>query len=131
MGQVSVSENGNRNAFGFDPIEEVQILTPMNRGVVGTANLNAELQNALNPREDGVTRGRKNFRVDDKVMLIRNNYDKEVFNGDIGRNIRIDTEMQEPLSAATRVISPPIREKLPEMSRGTKRVRKMEQISEK
>ena len=84
-----------RNAFGFDPIDEVQILTPMNRGLVGTANLNVELQKALNPREDGVTRGGRNFRVDDKVMQIRNNYDKEVFNGDIGRIIRIDTEMQE------------------------------------
>jgi exodeoxyribonuclease V alpha subunit len=84
-----------RNAFGFDTIEDVQILTPMNRGLVGTANLNVELQKALNPREDGVTRGGKNFRVDDKVMQIKNNYDKEVFNGDIGRIIRIDTEMQE------------------------------------
>jgi exodeoxyribonuclease V alpha subunit len=84
-----------RNAFGFDPLEEVQILTPMNRGVVGTVNLNTELQKALNPREDGVTRGGRNFRVNDKVMQIRNNYDKEVFNGDIGRILRIDTEMQE------------------------------------
>ncbi len=67
----------------------------MNRGLVGTANLNVELQKALNPREDGITRGGRNFRVDDKVMQIRNNYDKEVFNGDIGRIIRIDTEMQE------------------------------------
>ena len=84
-----------RNAFGLDPVDEVQIMTPMNRGIVGTANLNVELQKALNPREDGVTRGGRNFRVDDKVMQIRNNYDKEVFNGDIGRIIRIDTEMQE------------------------------------
>ena len=84
-----------RKAFGFDPIDDVQILTPMNRGMVGTTNLNVELQKALNPREDGVTRGGRNFRVDDKVMQIRNNYDKEVFNGDIGRIIRIDTEMQE------------------------------------
>ena len=84
-----------RNAFGFDPLEEVQILTPMNRGVVGTVNLNSELKKALNPREDGVTRGGRNFRVNDKVMQIRNNYDKEVFNGDIGRIIRIDTELQE------------------------------------
>ena len=67
----------------------------MNRGVVGTVNLNSELQKALNPREDGVTRGGRNFRVNDKVMQIRNNYDKEVFNGDIGRIIRIDTELQE------------------------------------
>jgi exodeoxyribonuclease V alpha subunit len=84
-----------RNAFGFDPIDEVHILTPMDRGLVGTTNLNVELQKALNPREDGVTRGGRNFRFDDKVMQIRNNYDKDVFNGDIGRTIRIETEMQE------------------------------------
>jgi exodeoxyribonuclease V alpha subunit len=83
------------NAFGFDPIDDVQILTPMNRGLVGTTNLNVELQKALNPREDGVARGGRIFRVDDKVMQIRNNYDKDVFNGDIGRFIRIETEMQE------------------------------------
>lgn len=84
-----------QNAFGFDPVDDIQILTPMNRGIVGTSNLNLELQKALNPREDGVTRGGRVFRVDDKVMQIRNNYDKEVFNGDIGRIVRIDQEDQE------------------------------------
>ncbi len=84
-----------QGAFGFDPLDDVQILTPMNRGLVGTGNLNLELQNALNPREDGVTRGGKSFRVNDKVMQIRNNYDKEVFNGDIGRILIIDTEDHE------------------------------------
>jgi exodeoxyribonuclease V alpha subunit len=67
----------------------------MNRGTVGARNLNIELQKVLNPREDGITRGARNFRVDDKVMQIRNNYDKEVYNGDIGRIVRIDTENQE------------------------------------
>jgi len=82
-------------AFGFDPVEDVQVLTPMNRGTVGTHNLNIELQNVLNPREDGITRGARNLRPNDKVMQIRNNYDKEVYNGDIGRIVRIDTENQE------------------------------------
>ncbi len=84
-----------KRAFGFDPIDDVQVLTPMNRGSVGASNLNVELQKVLNPREDGITRGGRNFRVDDKVMQIRNNYDKEVYNGDIGRILKIDTEDQE------------------------------------
>ena len=81
--------------FNFDPIDEIQILTPMHRGVVGASNLNITLQQVLNPREDGITRGGRNFRISDKVMQIRNNYDKEVFNGDIGRIQNIDTESQE------------------------------------
>jgi exodeoxyribonuclease V alpha subunit len=81
--------------FNFDPFDEIQILTPMHRGVVGASNLNITLQQVLNPREDGITRGGKNFRINDKVMQIRNNYDKEVFNGDIGRILNIDTESQE------------------------------------
>jgi exodeoxyribonuclease V alpha subunit len=67
----------------------------MHKGTVGAGNLNIELQSALNPGEDGVIRGNRNFRVNDKVMQIRNNYDKEVFNGDIGRITRIDSENQE------------------------------------
>ena len=82
-------------AFGFDPVDDVQILTPMNRGSVGTSNLNVEFQKALNPREDGIMRGGRCFKVNDKVMQIRNNYDKDVFNGDIGRISKIDTVNQE------------------------------------
>lgn len=81
--------------FNFDAVDDIQILTPMHRGTVGAANLNAELQKTLNPREDGITRGNRNFRINDKVMQIKNNYDKEVFNGDIGRILNIDTEGQE------------------------------------
>jgi exodeoxyribonuclease V alpha subunit len=81
--------------FGLDPINDIQLLTPMHRGVVGAGNLNVELQRVLNPGEDAVSRGGRNFRVNDKVMQIRNNYDKEVFNGDIGRITWIDTENQE------------------------------------
>ncbi len=84
-----------QKAFGFDPIDDVQILTPMNRGTVGASNLNLELQKALNPGEDGVMRGGRSFRINDKVMQIRNNYDKDVYNGDIGRISRIDRENQE------------------------------------
>jgi len=81
--------------FGFDPVDDIQLLTPMHKGIVGAGNLNMELQNALNPVEDTLTRGNRNFRVNDKVMQIKNNYEKEVFNGDIGRITSIDLENQE------------------------------------
>jgi exodeoxyribonuclease V alpha subunit len=81
--------------FRLDPVNDIQVLTPMHKGTVGAGNLNIELQKLLNPGEDEVTRGNRNFRVKDKVMQIKNNYDKEVFNGDIGRITRIDPENQE------------------------------------
>jgi exodeoxyribonuclease V alpha subunit len=81
--------------FGLDPVDDIQVLTPMHKGTVGAGNLNVELQKALNPGEDGLVRGNKNFRVNDKVMQIKNNYDKEVFNGDIGRITSIDQENHE------------------------------------
>lgn len=71
--------------FGFDAVDDIQVLTPMHKGVVGAENLNMELQKTLNPVQDGIIRGNRSFRVNDKVMQIKNNYDKEVFNGDIGR----------------------------------------------
>ena len=81
--------------FGFDPVDEIQVLTPMHRGVVGAGNLNLQLQAALNPGQEGITRGERTYRVNDKVMQIRNNYDKEVFNGDIGRITAIQWEDKE------------------------------------
>lgn len=81
--------------FGFKPIEDIQVLTPMHRGVVGASNLNVELQKHLNHSSDEFTRSGKILKVKDKVMQIRNNYDKEVFNGDIGRIVKIDKEEQE------------------------------------
>jgi exodeoxyribonuclease V alpha subunit len=81
--------------FGLNPVEDIQILTPMHRGTVGAGNLNTELQKALNPGEDGLLRGNRTYRIKDKVMQIKNNYDKEVFNGDIGRITRIDEEAQK------------------------------------
>ncbi|MBW1781381.1 MAG: ATP-dependent RecD-like DNA helicase [Deltaproteobacteria bacterium] len=81
--------------FGFDPIDEIQVLTPMHKGIVGAGNLNMELQKALNPTGDGVTKGNRNLRIHDKVMQIKNNYDKEVFNGDMGRITRVDPELRE------------------------------------
>jgi len=81
--------------FGFDSVNDIQVLTPMHRGTVGAGNLNIELQKALNPGEEGVFRGGRLFRVNDKVMQIVNNYDKEVYNGDIGRIASIDEEEKE------------------------------------
>ncbi|BAH75358.1 SF1B family DNA helicase RecD2 [Solidesulfovibrio magneticus] len=81
--------------FGLDPINQVQVLTPMNRGIVGTTNLNLALQAALNPNGAEVVRGGRTYRVGDKVMQIKNDYDREVFNGDIGRVTKIDEEEQE------------------------------------
>jgi exodeoxyribonuclease V alpha subunit len=81
--------------FGFNPLEDIQVLCPMNRGLLGTHNLNAELQKCLNPHGRELIRAGRNFRINDKVMQIRNNYDKEVFNGDIGNVVNIDLEEQE------------------------------------
>jgi len=81
--------------FKVDPIDDIQVLTPMHKGTVGASNLNTELQKALNPSEQELIRGSRAYHVRDKVMQIRNNYDKEVFNGDIGRITRIDQENQE------------------------------------
>jgi len=81
--------------FGFDALEDIQVLTPMHKGIVGATNLNDQLQSALNPGNGGVNRGDRTFRVNDKVMQIRNNYDKEVFNGDIGRITAIRPEERQ------------------------------------
>jgi exodeoxyribonuclease V alpha subunit len=84
-----------REKFGFDSLNDIQVLTPMHRGVVGASNLNAELQKHLNPSTDELQRGGRLLKTGDKVMQIRNNYDKEVFNGDIGRIASINREDHE------------------------------------
>lgn len=76
--------------YGMPP-KEIQVLTPMQRGTVGASNLNIELQNALNPSGPSLARGGYTFRQGDKVMQIRNNYYKSVFNGDIGYVTAVDT----------------------------------------
>ena len=76
--------------FKFHPLSDIQVLTPMHKGIVGTANLNRALQQALNPSNDMIERVGRTFRCRDKVMQVRNNYAKEVFNGDIGTISRIE-----------------------------------------
>lgn len=81
--------------YGYDNFEDIQVLSPMKRGVIGTNNLNTVLQNTLNPSKDPLSKFGRIFHKHDKVMQIRNNYDKEVFNGDVGRITRIDRIDQE------------------------------------
>lgn len=71
--------------YRLDSIEDIQVLVPMYRGETGANNLNQVLQDKLNPKGLEMTRGGIRFRVGDKVMQVRNNYDRDVFNGDIGR----------------------------------------------
>ncbi len=78
--------------YHADPLRDIQVLSPMQRGFCGAANLNRLLQNAMNPAGCALTHGGTQFRVRDKVMQIRNNYEKEVFNGDIGVIVRVDSE---------------------------------------
>lgn len=73
-------------------VSNIQVLTPMQRGVVGAANLNMALQNALNPSQIALNRGGYSFRQGDRVMQARNNYDKDVFNGDLGYVESVDME---------------------------------------
>ena len=70
--------------YNYDPMTEIQVLSPMHRGVLGTVNLNKVLQSGLNSRNILLKRGGYEFRVGDKVMQLRNNYEKEIFNGDLG-----------------------------------------------
>jgi exodeoxyribonuclease V alpha subunit len=79
--------------FGFHPVRDIQVLTPMNRGGLGAHSLNTELQQALNGKaEPRVTRFGTSFATGDKVIQTVNNYEKEVFNGDIGRIVELDPE---------------------------------------
>ncbi len=77
-------------AFCLDPIRDVQVLTPMHKGEVGTIQLNRVLQDRLNPNPVSATVHGNRFKVDDKVIHLKNNYAKDVFNGDIGRITEID-----------------------------------------
>lgn len=81
-------------SFQLDPMEDIQVLTPVNRGILGTKNLNRLLQDALNPNGFQIERGGERFRVGDRVMQIQNNYDKDVYNGDLGivRHINVDDQ---------------------------------------
>ncbi len=78
--------------FGFDPVNDIQVLTPMHKGDIGANALNIALQEALNPNQHSIAGFSRKFCVGDKVMQTKNNYDKDVFNGDIGRIKSINNE---------------------------------------
>ena len=90
---VELVANRMPKKFGFDPRRDIQVLAPMHRGDAGVLRLNEALQDALNPR--GVPVPRKNFRQGDKVMQLRNNYELDVYNGDIGQIAAADAEAGE------------------------------------
>ena len=93
---VELAKTRIRRRFGLDPIRDVQVLCPMNRGGVGARSLNVELQAALNPAgARKVERFGWTFAPGDKVMQIENDYDKEVYNGDIGYVADVDPELGE------------------------------------
>jgi exodeoxyribonuclease V alpha subunit len=84
--------------FGLDPMEDIQVLSPLHRGAAGVGELNRRLQAALNPPAAARAERRQGanvFRLGDRVMQIRNNYDKEVFNGDMGRIVALDPVDQQ------------------------------------
>jgi exodeoxyribonuclease V alpha subunit len=81
--------------FGFDPFSDIQVLTPMQKGQLGARSLNLLLQSTLNPSGFGISRYGYRFGIGDKVMQIVNNYDKEVFNGDIGIIEKLDYDERE------------------------------------
>jgi exodeoxyribonuclease V alpha subunit len=79
--------------FGYDPVDDIQVLSPMYRGAVGVSSLNVRLQQTLNPlspNKQDRRLGERTFRSGDKVIQLRNNYDLDVYNGDVGRIEKID-----------------------------------------
>ncbi len=97
---VDLVKNRIPNRFGFDPIRDVQVLCPMNRGGVGARSLNIELQAALNPAtEQKVERFGWTFAPRDKVMQIENDYEKEVYNGDVGYIDAVDLDTGELIAS--------------------------------
>lgn len=79
--------------YGLDPVRDLQVLSPMHKGIVGTQSINRVLQEKLNRAGESLVRGETTYRTGDKVMQVRNNYDNGVFNGDIGFVKRIEDGM--------------------------------------
>ena len=81
--------------FELDPMMDIQVLTPMHRGVTGSINLNRKLQERMNPDGKGLEHREEWFRIGDKVMQQQNDYEKQVFNGDLGRIVNCDSKTKE------------------------------------
>jgi exodeoxyribonuclease V alpha subunit len=82
-------------AYGFDPWQDIMVLAPMHRGEVGVARLNERLREQLNPTGDALTVGERLFRLGDKVMQTANNYDYDIYNGDLGRIVGVHPDSRE------------------------------------
>ena len=94
---VDIVQNRIPARFRFDPMDAVQVLSPLHRGAAGVTELNRRLQEALNPPASGKPERRRAsqvLRLGDRVMQVRNNYDKEVYNGDMGRIVAVDAVNQ-------------------------------------
>lgn len=83
--------------YHFNPKEDIQVLSPMRKGIIGTENLNIKLQEKLNPNRNAILSFGRRFQEGDKVMQLKNNYNKEVFNGDVGEIKQISKEDQSLL----------------------------------
>lgn len=91
--KVFIQKEQLKNSFGLHSYP--QVLCPMNKGLLGTMTMNSELQKLMNHNYAGVTRGSRTFHVDDRVIQLKNNYDKDIYNGDIGVIKNIDQDLQE------------------------------------
>jgi exodeoxyribonuclease V alpha subunit len=89
---LSLCSERLKKRYNFDPVRDIQVLTPMRKGIIGTENLNFRLQETLNLKEGSRDDRPRRLQEGDKVMQIRNNYDKEVFNGDLGIVLSVDSE---------------------------------------
>jgi exodeoxyribonuclease V alpha subunit len=89
---ISLCSGRLNKKYGYDPVRDIQVLCPMRKGIIGTENLNSRLQETLNPAGTSHDGRQHRLQVGDKIMQIRNNYDKEVFNGDLGIVFSIDSE---------------------------------------
>jgi exodeoxyribonuclease V alpha subunit len=85
------------SAFNLHPLRDVQVLAPMHRGAAGTTELNRVLQEALNPDGEAIAYGGRSLRVGDKVMQVRNDYERDVFNGDVGMIVAARLDDDEPV----------------------------------
>lgn len=92
---VNLVDSRLPKAYGFDAFDDIQVLAPMNRGSLGNRALNELLQKKLNPSYEPLLKMGRCFHEEDKVMQLQNNYDKDVYNGDVGRISRIDRSEQE------------------------------------
>ncbi len=81
--------------FNMDPLTDVQVLVPTNRGICGVINLNSRIQEAVNPGSGGVQHGNRQFKAGDRIIQLKNNYEKDIYNGDIGIIKSIDSELRE------------------------------------